>query len=137
MTAAVLLIGTAMIVYTVRGGSAAVIWTDVVQMFVYVAGRRRGVRIASRADPRRMAEVVRTERRQTSFGSSICRGTSRGRTRSGPESSEVRPDLSTHGIDQSLVQRLLSARSRARPRSGSWRAASWYSRSSCCFLSSA
>src|SRR5688500_4747239 len=34
----VILIGAAMIVYTVRGGVAAVIWTDVVQMFVYVAG---------------------------------------------------------------------------------------------------
>ena len=27
-----------MIVYTVRGGVSAVIWTDVVQMFVYIAG---------------------------------------------------------------------------------------------------
>ena len=31
-------LGAAMIVYTVRGGSAAVIWTDVVQMFIYIAG---------------------------------------------------------------------------------------------------
>jgi Na+/proline symporter len=30
---AVLVLGVAMIFYTVRGGSAAVIWTDVVQMF--------------------------------------------------------------------------------------------------------
>src|SRR5262245_11425887 len=36
--AAIVLIGAAMIIYTVRGGSAAVIWTDVVQLFVYVAG---------------------------------------------------------------------------------------------------
>jgi SSS family solute:Na+ symporter len=34
----VILLGTAMIVYTMYGGSAAVIWTDVVQMFVYLAG---------------------------------------------------------------------------------------------------
>jgi SSS family solute:Na+ symporter len=34
----IVLLGTAMIVYTVRGGVAAVIWTDVVQMFIYVAG---------------------------------------------------------------------------------------------------
>ena len=27
-----------MIIYTVRGGASAVIWTDVVQLFVYVAG---------------------------------------------------------------------------------------------------
>ena len=31
-------LGAAMIVYTVRGGASAVIWTDVVQMFVYIAG---------------------------------------------------------------------------------------------------
>jgi len=35
---AVLVLGIAMIIYTVRGGSAAVIWTDVVQMFIYIAG---------------------------------------------------------------------------------------------------
>src|SRR5687768_5091460 len=34
----VLALGAAMIVYTVRGGVSAVIWTDVVQMFVYIAG---------------------------------------------------------------------------------------------------
>ncbi|HET9371544.1 MAG TPA: hypothetical protein VFO19_14890, partial [Vicinamibacterales bacterium] len=34
----VVLLGAAMIVYTVRGGAAAVIWTDVVQLFVYIAG---------------------------------------------------------------------------------------------------
>ena len=34
----VLVLGAAMIVYTVRGGVSAVIWTDVVQMFVYIAG---------------------------------------------------------------------------------------------------
>src|SRR6187397_3174999 len=34
----VLLLGAAMIVYTVRGGVSAVIWTDVVQMFVYLGG---------------------------------------------------------------------------------------------------
>src|SRR6188474_385512 len=34
----VIALGVAMIIYTVRGGVSAVIWTDVVQMFVYVAG---------------------------------------------------------------------------------------------------
>ena len=33
-----LIVGAIMIVYTVRGGAAAVIWTDVVQMFIYAAG---------------------------------------------------------------------------------------------------
>ena len=38
MSLTVVVLGAAMIVYTVRGGVSAVIWTDVVQMFVYIAG---------------------------------------------------------------------------------------------------
>src|SRR5688572_7543382 len=38
VTWTVLILGAAMIVFTVRGGVSAVIWTDVVQMFVYLAG---------------------------------------------------------------------------------------------------
>src|SRR5262245_40240937 len=38
VTWVVVILGAAMIVYTVRGGVSAVIWTDVVQMFVYIAG---------------------------------------------------------------------------------------------------
>ncbi len=38
VTWTVAVLGVAMIIYTVRGGVSAVIWTDVVQMFVYVAG---------------------------------------------------------------------------------------------------
>src|SRR5688572_19803577 len=34
----VLILGAAMILYTVRGGASAVIWTDVVQMFIYIGG---------------------------------------------------------------------------------------------------
>ena len=68
----VLVLGAAMIVYTVRGGVSAVIWTDVVQMFVYLAG----------------ALLV-------FFG--LLGG--------------IALTLATHGTDQFLVQRLLSARS--------------------------
>src|SRR6186713_3173042 len=38
VTWTVVILGAAMIIYTVRGGASAVIWTDVIQMFVYVAG---------------------------------------------------------------------------------------------------
>src|ERR1044072_9408008 len=38
VSVAVVVIGAAMIDYTVRGGASAVIWTDVVQLFVYIAG---------------------------------------------------------------------------------------------------
>src|SRR5262245_22202719 len=60
VTVAVVLLGGAMIVYTVRGGSAAVIWTDVVQLFVYVAGA--AVVAASLLDliPGGWSEVIRS-----------------------------------------------------------------------------
>ena len=38
VTWVVIVLGAAMIIYTMRGGVSAVIWTDVVQMFVYIAG---------------------------------------------------------------------------------------------------
>ncbi len=47
----IIILGAAMIVYTMRGGVSAVIWTDVVQLFVYVAGALLLVfRIAACAD---------------------------------------------------------------------------------------
>ena len=33
-----IVLGLVMIVYTMNGGAAAVIWTDVIQLFVYVLG---------------------------------------------------------------------------------------------------
>ena len=59
----VLVLGAAMIVYTVRGGVSAVIWTDVVQMFVYIAGaggrRRARCSTGSRAAGRRSLRAGR------------------------------------------------------------------------------
>ena len=49
-----------MIVYTVRGGVSAVIWTDVVQMFVYVAGALLVFFGLLRLIPGGWEEVVRT-----------------------------------------------------------------------------
>ena len=49
-----------MIVYTVRGGVSAVIWTDVVQMFVYVGGALLVFFGLLALIPGGWAEVVRT-----------------------------------------------------------------------------
>ena len=101
-----------MIVYTVRGGSAAVIWTDVVQLFVYVAGAAvvfvsllalipggwpEVVRAGVAADKFRVFDLSWTLARPYTLWAGIIGG--------------VALTLSTHGIDQFLVQRLLSARS--------------------------
>ena len=112
VTWAVVIIGAAMIVYTVRGGAAAVIWTDVVQLFVYIAGAAVVFFSLLHLIPGGWSEVVRT-------------GAAAGKFRVfNPTLTLVQPytlwagiiggialTLSTHGTDQFLVQRLLSARS--------------------------
>ena len=102
-----------MIVYTVRGGAAAVIWTDVVQMFVYVAGATAVARAAAGADSRRLGRGgARRDGGRQVRDARICR----------PIPSTVYTlwtglfggvalTLATHGTDQFLVQRLLAATS--------------------------
>ena len=109
---AVLVIGAAMIVYTVRGGASAVIWTDVVQLFVYIAGAAvvffsllalipggwsEVVRAGTAAGKFRVFDFSLILTRPYTFWAGVIGG--------------VALTLSTHGTDQFLVQRLLSARS--------------------------
>jgi SSS family solute:Na+ symporter len=105
-------LGAAMIVYTMRGGVSAVIWTDVVQMFIYIIGAVAvAVALLNRIDGG-WAEVARfgaetgrlvwlDARLDFSAPYTIWAGLLGG----------VALTLSTHGTDQFLVQRLLSARS--------------------------
>jgi SSS family transporter len=108
----VVILGAAMIVYTVRGGASAVIWTDVVQMFVYIAGA--GVVFWALLDriPGGWGEVVTAGSAAGKFAVlnwstdpgavyTIWAGVVGG----------IALTLATHGTDQFLVQRLLSARS--------------------------
>jgi solute:Na+ symporter, SSS family len=112
VTWAVVVIGAAMIVYTVRGGASAVIWTDVVQLFVYIAGAAvvfvsllalipggwpEVVRAGSAAGKFHVFDFSTTLARPYTFWAGIIGG--------------VALTLSTHGTDQFLVQRLLAARS--------------------------
>jgi SSS family transporter len=109
---AVVILGIAMIVYTVRGGASAVIWTDVVQLFVYVAGAAvifvsllalipggwsEVVRAGSAAGKFRVFDFRFVLTQPYTFVAAIVGG--------------IAITLSTHGTDQFLVQRLLSARS--------------------------
>ena len=108
----VVLIGAAMIVYTVRGGVAAVIWTDVVQMFVYVAGAAIvftaltgrisggvgvGLDIAETAGRLQVWDFSADPTRIYTFWAGLFGG--------------IALTLATHGTDQFLVQRLLAGRS--------------------------
>lgn len=111
VTWVVIALGTAMIVYTMRGGVAAVIWTDVVQMFIYIIGAGVvAIALLNRIDGG-WAEVVRfgsetgrfvwlNTRLDFSVPYTIWAGLIGG----------VALTLSTHGTDQFLVQRLLAAK---------------------------
>jgi SSS family solute:Na+ symporter len=110
--AAILLLGIAMIVYTFYGGASAVIWTDVLQMFVYLAGALIVLWFALAGIPGGWSEAV-------AFGSSTGRFTMlnlnldffRANTFWAGMVGGVALTLATHGTDQFLVQRLLTARS--------------------------
>jgi SSS family transporter len=108
----VIALGVAMIVYTVRGGVAAVIWTDVVQMFVYVAGALLVFAGLLRLIPGGWDEVVRTAGAAGHF-QVLDLSTDPGRVYTfwAGLFGGVALTLATHGTDQFLVQRLLSARS--------------------------
>jgi SSS family transporter len=112
--AVVIVLGAAMIVYTMRGGVSAVIWTDVVQMFVYAAGAvviawslldvidggwETVVRVGRDAGRFTVIDASFDFTRPYTLWSGLLGG--------------VALTLSTHGTDQFLVQRLLSARSAA------------------------
>lgn len=108
----IVVLGAAMIVYTVRGGVSAVIWTDVVQMFVYVAGalvvffallaRIPGgwaevAAVGAAAGKFTVLDLSVSPRAVYTLWAGIVGG--------------VAITLATHGTDQYLVQRLLSGRS--------------------------
>ena len=112
VTWTILIVGTAMIIYTTRGGVSAVIWTDVVQMFIYVAGAlvvfsgllqqidggwSAAVASADAAGKFQIFDVAFDVTRTYTFWAGILGG--------------VALTLATHGTDQFLVQRLLSAQS--------------------------
>jgi SSS family transporter len=112
VSAVVVVLGAAMIVYTMRGGVSAVIWTDVVQMFVYAAGA--GViawSLLGRIDGG-WDTVLRVGRETGRFTVlDLSFDVTRAYTLWAGIFGGVALTLSTHGTDQYLVQRLLSARS--------------------------
>lgn len=119
VTWVVIILGVAMIVYTMRGGVSAVIWTDVVQMFVYIAGAGAvAVALLGRIHGG-WAEVVRVG---ADTGRFVVLDTAFDLTKAytlwAGLFGGVALTLSTHGTDQYLVQRLLSARSQKEATTG-------------------
>jgi SSS family transporter len=108
----ILLLGVAMIIYTVRGGVAAVIWTDVVQMFVYVAGALAVFLALLWQIPGGWATVAAAGEAAGKFQVfDFSLDPTRVYTFWAGLFGGIALTLATHGTDQFLVQRLLSARS--------------------------
>ncbi len=106
----VIVLGVAMIIYTVRGGSAAVIWTDVVQMFVYIAGALVVFVALLQQIPGGWGEVLRQGSAAGKFVIfDLSLDPKRVYTLWAGIAGGVALTLATHGTDQFLVQRLLSA----------------------------
>ena len=112
VAAVVVVLGAAMIVYTVRGGVSAVIWTDVVQMFVYIAGAAAVAYSLLERIPGGWPAVVEAGRAAGKFTLiDLSLDVTRPYTLWAGIFGGVALTLATHGTDQFLVQRLLSARS--------------------------
>jgi SSS family transporter len=112
VTTTVLALGIAMIIYTVRGGVSAVIWTDVVQMFVYVGGALIVFVGLLQLIPGGWNEVVGTAGAAGHFRIfDLSTDPQRVYTLWAGFFGGIALTLATHGTDQFLVQRLLSARS--------------------------
>jgi solute:Na+ symporter, SSS family len=99
------------LIYTFEGGMSAVIWTDVVQMFIYIGGTIIGLAtiihlvpggwsqihaVAAEAHKFRLFDFDLSPAKSYTFWAGIIGGTFL--------------TTSTHGTDQLLVQRLLAAR---------------------------
>jgi solute:Na+ symporter, SSS family len=112
VTLVVVVLGAAMIVYTVRGGVSAVIWTDVVQMFVYIAGAAAVAYALLARIPGGWPAVLEAGRAAGKFTVlDLSLDLTRAYTLWAGLFGGVALTLATHGTDQFLVQRLLSARS--------------------------
>lgn len=112
VTLVIVVLGVAMIIYTERGGVSAVIWTDVVQMFVYSGGALVVLAALLTRIPGGWATVVSIGLEHAKFRVvdwsldslrlyTVWTGLLGG----------VALTMATHGTDQFLVQRLLAARS--------------------------
>jgi solute:Na+ symporter, SSS family len=107
----VVILGAAMILYTVRGGVAAVIWTDVVQMFIYIAGAGAiAVALLARIEGGWPAVVEAGWAAGKFQVVDASWDFTRAYTLWAGLIGGVALTLATHGTDQFLVQRLLAAR---------------------------
>ena len=112
MPAAILVLGLLTVVYTYRGGMKAVVWTEILQASIYITGGIAAVVLLGRLVPGGWTAILKTGAAAGKFH--LINTT--------PTFSEVHNlwagliggaflSMASHGADQLIVQRLLSARS--------------------------
>ena len=112
MPVAVLVLGTLTIIYTIRGGMRAVVWTEIVQASVYLLGGLAAVVLLARLVPGGWGHIV-----TQASGAGKLRvidwytGFDRPHTVFAGLIGGAFLAMASHGADQLIVQRLLSARS--------------------------
>jgi SSS family transporter len=112
MPVAVLVLGTLTVIYTIRGGMRAVVWTEIVQASVYLLGGLSAAILVGRLVPGGWSSIFQTAgaagklqivawtpflSEPHTMGAGIIGG--------------AFLSMASHGADQLIVQRLLSARS--------------------------
>jgi len=112
LIASVLVIGAATILYTYLGGMLAVIWTDVVQLAVYMTGAAVALLILLNAAPDGWAAAVGAARDAGKFRLfDFTLDLTRGYTFWSGLVGGAFLTMATHGTDQLIVQRYLCSRS--------------------------
>ncbi len=112
MPVAVLVLGTLTVIYTIRGGMRAVVWTEIVQASVYLLGGIAAIVLVGHLVPGGWGHILPAASKagklqvfkwSTSFDdpNTVLAGILGGAFLS----------MASHGADQLIVQRLLSARS--------------------------
>jgi SSS family transporter len=112
MPVAVLVLGTLTIVYTIRGGMRAVVWTEIVQASVYIIGGLSAAAMVGHLVPGGWGAILQAasaagKLRIVSWTPFVSDPNTMGAGLIGG----AFLSMASHGADQLIVQRLLSARS--------------------------
>jgi SSS family solute:Na+ symporter len=112
MPAAVLVLGTLTVIYTIRGGMRAVVWTEIVQASVYLLGGLSAIVIIGQLVPGGWSAIAAAAAPAGKFKIiSWYTGFDQPHTMFAGIIGGAFLSMASHGADQLIVQRLLSARS--------------------------